>query len=355
MMTINTYKSSWYKQPEHRAESLLLLLGIIGALLFACGNASAQTAPSGRLSSAEIKDILRSNITASQTPGSGSGCVLRERGANIGTSIVAKPLPHDSRLVIFPYDKNALFPIHTVFNRFTHFEFESGEKILASFINDETEWEQKVAGTGSDILVRPRVRGAIGSMTTITDRRRYQIDLLDVSGCPSESRYQRVSWQMSDSGFYEDTDGLATLRAKGGMTQGLPNPASSATTISSATSEGNADPMTISLTGMNANYLIEGDEELSPTMVLDDGKRTWLKFKDGLALRPALFSVTAEGNAETVEYTPHGSYFIVSKVFTHGILLKLGKREVKIRNKTSSNCGWFSTSCGVNANNVFGG
>ena len=118
---------------------------------------------------------------------------VRERGRSSDSAIIAKPLPHDSRLVIFPYDKNALFPINTIFNRFTHFEFESGEKILASYINDDTEWEQKVAATGSDILVRPRIRGAIGSMTTITDRRRYQIDLLDVSGCPNESRYQRVS------------------------------------------------------------------------------------------------------------------------------------------------------------------
>lgn len=278
---------------------------------------------------------------------------VRERGRSSDSAIIAKPLPHDSRLVIFPYDKNALFPINTIFNRFTHFEFESGEKILASYINDDTEWEQKVAATGSDILVRPRIRGAIGSMTTITDRRRYQIDLLDVSGCPNESRYQRVSWQISDAGFYEDKDAISRLGR--GMTQGLPATASEVIAIKSAGDDAERDTMQVNLEGMNSDYVIEGDKELSPIMVLDDGKRTWLKFSANLALRPALFSVTAEGNAETVEYTPRGAYFIVPKVFSHGILLKLGKREVKIRNK-SSNCGWFNSACSkVIASNFVGG
>ena len=278
---------------------------------------------------------------------------VRERGRSSDSAIIAKPLPHDSRLVIFPYDKNALFPINTIFNRFTHFEFESGEKILASYINDDTEWEQKVAATGSDILVRPRIRGAIGSMTTITDRRRYQIDLLDVSGCPNESRYQRVSWQISDAGFYEDKDAISRLGR--GMTQGLPVTASEVIAIKSTGDDAERDTMQVNLEGMNSDYVIEGDKELSPIMVLDDGKRTWLKFSANLALRPALFSVTAEGSAETVEYTPRGAYFIVPKVFSHGILLKLGKREVKIRNK-SSNCGWFNSACSkVSASNFVGG
>lgn len=281
-----------------------------------------------------------------------SCAAVRERGRSSDSAIIAKPLPHDSRLVIFPYDKNALFPINTIFNRFTHFEFESGEKILASYINDDTEWEQKVAATGSDILVRPRIRGAIGSMTTITDRRRYQIDLLDVSGCPNESRYQRVSWQISDAGFYEDKDAISRLGR--GMMQGLPATASEVVAVKSAVEDAERDTMQVNLEGMNSEYVIEGDKELSPIMVLDDGKRTWLKFSANLALRPALFSVTAEGNAETVEYVPRGAYFIVPKVFSHGILLKLGKREVKIRNKTS-NCGWFNSACSsVNATNFLG-
>ena len=327
--------------------SKLRLPGLLGALtLVSLTAVSMPVAAQSARAKAAMANIVKDPLDL-------SCAAVRERGRSSDSAIIAKPLPHDSRLVIFPYDKNALFPINTTFNRFTHFEFESGEKILASYINDDTEWEQKVAATGSDIMVRPRIRGAIGSMTTITDRRRYQIDLLDVSGCQNESRYQRVSWQISDAGFYEDKDAISRLGR--GMTQGLPVTPAEVLATKSVGEDAERDTMQVNLEGMNSDYVIEGDKELSPIMVLDDGKRTWLKFSANLALRPALFSVTAEGNAETVEYTPRGAYFIVPKMFSHGILLKLGKREVKIRNKTS-NCGWFNNACSkVSASNFVGG
>jgi type IV secretory pathway VirB9-like protein len=315
-------------------------LTALAVLVFTASTSMAQT--TAKPSSA------RSKSSASIPTLEELGCGFnRERGANRGTSIVAKPLPHDSRLVVFPYDKNALFPVNTVFNRFTHFEFEQGERIVASYINDETEWEQKVSGTGSDILVRPRVRGAVGSMTTITDRRRYQIDLLDVSDCNTESRYQRVSWLVSDSGFYEDRDALSSSKTGRGMTGGVPIAKPGAVPLPGlepAQVNPEADPMMVNLDGLNAEYVIEGDAEIAPIMVMDDGKRTWIKFRASMALRPALFAVSPDGQAETVEYVPRGSYFIVPKVFTHGLLFKLGKREVRVRNKASS-CGWLDSTC----------
>jgi Conjugal transfer protein len=180
---------------------------------------------------------------------------------------------------------------------------------------------------------------------------------LDVSGCTNESRYQRVSWQVSDQGFYEDRDAITRLGR--GMQSGLPNnyaasnlPGAVADAI---VPEHDRDTMQVNLEGMNSEYQIDGDTELSPVMVLDDGKRTWLKFRNNLALRPALFAVSTDGQAETVEYVPRGAYFIVPKVFSHGMLLKLGKREVRIRNKSSS-CSWFDTSCRkVTTDNILGG
>jgi type IV secretion system protein TrbG len=282
------------------------------------------------------------------------GCILqKERGPSSLSSIVARPLPHDSRLVVFPYDRNALYPVNTLFNRFTHFEFEQGERILASYINDETEWEQRVGATGRDIFVKPRVRGATGSMTTITDRRRYQIELLDISGCSQESRYQRVSWQVTD-GSFEDREAIGRLQP------GLPSPVKDLPLPGQeppmATKTPREDAMSVNLSGLNTEYTIEGDTELSPVMVMDDGKRTWIKFRQDQPLRPALFAVTPAGDAETVEYVPQGAYFVAPRVFTHGILLKLGKREVKIRNR-SSKCGFFDSDCRnlSNIGNVSGG
>jgi type IV secretion system protein VirB9 len=273
-------------------------------------------------------------------------CVLtRERGPSRDTAIVAKPLPHDSRLVVFPYDRNALFPINTAFNRFTHLEFEEGERIKAAYINDESEWEQRVSGTGTDIFVRPRIRGALGSMTVITERRRYQIDLLDISGCPQESRYQRVSWQIAD-GSYEDRDLLSRGRGSlPGAPQAISNnsPFPPQTEPRAAGVDGVGQDM-VQLSRLNTSYDIEGDSDLRPAMVFDDGQRTWIQFARETTLRPALFGVTVDGQGDPVEYAPRGNYFVVARVFNHGLLLKLGKQEVRIRNR-SAPCSLLDSRC----------
>ena len=279
---------------------------------------------------------------------------LSERGANLDIATLARPLRQDSRLIVFPYDKNAIYPIYTNYNRFTHFEFEQGESILGVYLNDETEWEKLVSATGSDLFIRPRQRAVTGSVTVITSRRRYEMDLQDVQGC-ALPRYQRVSWFISD-GVYEDRDAIAKLQGRGNTVRGLEDPGESTTpptghvtrdltpnTNAGAPIEVSA-PFVVNLQKLNINYVIEGDAELSPEQVMDDGTRSWFKCRTTAARRPALFLVNPDGLAETVEYATQGSYFVAARIFPHGILLKDGKQEVRIRNKASS-CVWFDTQC----------
>lgn len=310
-----------------------------------------------------------------------SGCsTLREKGNTGISAISAKTMPQDSRLVVYAYDPNALYPVNAFFNRFTHFEFEPGETVVGSYINDDTDWEMKVSGTGRDVMLRPKVRGATGSMTTITDRRRYQIELFDVSVCASELRYQRVSWTYHDA-VYENSQlmGLSRMGSKqagsggsgwtggfmgatgtalpplpgmlmaepgqaagqlpmhgGGMLEGMPGAPGGSGVVGGS-------PM-VRLESINTEYTMEGDTELLPVSVMDDGQRTVFKFRDSMVLRPALFAVGKDGQAETVEYVPRGSYFMANRVFAHGAVLRLGKQVVTIRNKASS-CGFFDSAC----------
>lgn len=357
--------------PRPRAHAHTRALGLSLCLaLCGTGLAWAQSAGPRPGNSAPGNPLLKS------AAGPMEPCVLlRERGPQPESAIVARPLPHDARLVVFPYDKNALYPVNTTFNRYTHLEFEEGELVKASYINDETEWEQRVAGTRRDIFVRPRVRSAQGSMTVITDRRRYQIDLLDVSGCPSESRYQRVSWHISE-GAYEDVELLERTGAAARPTRGASAAAGATaqtavqaadspfppTTAAPASSKGGqVGPDTgeqdlIQLSRLNLAYDIEGDAELRPERVFDDGVRTWVQFPKEMSLRPALFGVSPDGLGDPVEYAPRGHYFVIARVFAHGLLLKLGKQEVRIRNKaSSSSCGWLDSRCNkVQAANVLG-
>lgn len=297
------------------------------------------------LSLLALTAIVFCNVAAAQTKDSKDArsltkdlCQLsREKGPNSASGVQARPMPHDSRLVVFGYDKNALFPIYTTFNRFTHFEFQDGEKVLSSFLNDESEWEQKVAITGQDIFVRSKVRGVSGTMTVITSKRRYQIELLDVAGCPDQSRYQRVSWVTHDGVFEAPKESDELPKAPK-----ILGSESATSARQSAADEGMDD--SIQLSKLNMNYSIDGDSDIKPERVFDDGSRTWVQFSKHLVLRPAIFAVSKEGVGEPVEYVPRGTYFVLPKTYQGGLLLKLGKQEVRIRNKAGS-CGVFDSAC----------
>lgn len=328
-------KAIFLRSPRFAGAALFFCLAASG-----CNAALAQPKP-GR--------------SAAPAPAAESRCQAREVSTSAASSISPRSLPHDSRLVVFPYHHDALFPVNALFNRYTHFEFEPGEKIVASYINDETEWEMKVSATGRDVLVRPKVKGVAGSMVTITDRRRYQIDLTEVSDCPAEWRYQRVSWTHQD-GSYEDPGALSQLRAPARAARpgaGIQEePSRTPLPGMPAAPLAPSEPVRLDLATVNSAYEIDGDRDLAPSAVLDDGRRTVLKFPSRMALRPVLFAVSADGNAEAVEYVAADSHFLVNRVFEHGLQLKLGSREVRVRNRTSS-CGWFDKACRrVDATNI---
>lgn len=309
--------------------SLSALL-VLSALAF--GQAHAQAVKAPQKMASPVPGLDASGMTV---------CPTR----NAYSAIQPKPMAHDPRLVVFAYDPNALYPVNTTFNRFTHVQFEAGEKIVGSYINDETEWEQKVSVTGSDILVRPRIKGVQGSLSVITDKRRYQFDLLEISGCAGESRYQRVSWSYAqgsyESGSYEPAS-TAPAGAPAPTATGVQQTAAPSRAASDA-EQGTSVPV-FRVDRINSAYEVEGDETLRPQTVMDDGQRTLIKFSSETRLRPVLFAVSPTGDAEAVEYHPSGSAFLVNRVFEHGALLRLGKREVRIRNKAST-CGWFDSAC----------
>ena len=271
-------------------------------------------------------------------------CSQLQARASADRALSARASALDNRLVVFPYHENGLYTVHTHFGLHTHFEFEPGEKIVASYVNDETLFEQKVAEvTGRDVFVRALVKGAIGGFTVITNKRRYQIELFDVSNCSQLTRYQRVSWRHAD-GMWQASPGAANV----------PEPQAVGPTAGEAglAPDATARPMTAGATGdrvdvarLNLEYQIEGDADIRPLRVFDDGSRTWIQFAGDMALRPAIFVVNNEGRGEPVEYVPHGNTFVLARTFSHGLLLKLGRQEARVRNLAASGCRWFDSAC----------
>lgn len=341
---------------------------------------SAANAGAGTSNSASMLGMAKKGqptVAAPISSASAATCPLNGRtGAPSRSAPTARALPADARLVVFPYDRNALYTVNAYFGLYTHLEFDEGEEIVGAYVNDETEFEMKVARTGHDVMIRPRNRGAIGGLTVITDRRRYEFDLLDISGCAevgeTVQRYQRVSFTYLDGVYEPNRSGRgASNMAGAGIGAGsegngrlpvLPGMRSAASATPGAleagepgTGAGSGADWQVRLDQLNTDYSIEGPAEIAPVSVMDDGSRTIIKFAQRMELRPVLFAVGLDGNAEVVEYVANGSSFKVNRVFSHGAILKLGPQEVKIRNRTAR-CGWFDSTCrAVRATNIGGG
>lgn len=359
-----------FPSPQHRALHRVIggglsALSLVGLLVAAAsGQASAAEAQS--------KAAALAAAAASQAPSAQASAQIA--GVTCQTSkrsIEPKALPADPRLVVYPYDRNALYPINAYIGLYTHLEFDEAEHIKGAYLNDETEFEMKVAKTGSDIMIRPKVQAAVGGLTVITDRRRYEFDLSDISGCTGQTRYQRVSFTYL-GGSYEDVgeDDSAAAGATRPRRQALagggagmddsglaPLPGMSPLGAGGGkqpTASPNGGDWTIRLDQLHTDYVIEGSSDFTPVSVMDDGRRTIIKFRQNLDLLPVLFAVDVDGNAETVEYRSTGSQFLVNRVFSHGAVLKLGDKEVKIRNRAAK-CGWFDSACrSVQARNISG-
>lgn len=275
-------------------------------------------------------------------------------------SISARPSPLDNRLVVFPWAASGLYTIHTHHNLHTHIELDPGEKLVASYLNDETLYQQTaVESTLRDLFIRPLVKGAVGGLTIITDKRRYQIELYEISACPSLTRYQRVSWHQP-TGLWNAPGQAPAAAAPGVLPDGAGPAELGPGAVASGAPQDQADlrvaPSRVDVSRLNLEYEITGDSEIRPLRVFDDGRRTYIQFPDNMGLRPAIFAVAHDGQGEPVEYVPKGNTFELARTFDHGLLLKLGKLESRVRNLAKSRCGWFDKACkGVSMNNVGGG
>lgn len=217
------------------------------------------------------------------------------------------------RLVVFPYDRNNTFPVYLMEGLNTHFEFPDGEYVKTLSVSncgqDSPFWSCQLSQDRRHAWIKPKLPDQTNVGTIVTNRRVYEISLHSVT--PGRDWYQRVSWDggWQDQGFYEFQD---APKAEGGPARETKSPM--------------AEPERLRFT-----YAIEGDAPFRPQMVFDDGKFTWIKLATNVQELPALF-VLAGDEVELVNYTQRGEYLLVNRLVP-GLLLKLGKAEVKVRNQ----------------------
>lgn len=246
----------------------------------------------------------------------------------------AEPLPGDPRLVVFSFDPNNSFRIHTRPQVTTHIQLDRGESVSLLAVGDSVGWI--TAHKDNNVFIKPRFPDTNTSGTLITNKRTYQFVLLanKVDG----RWYQRVSFQdPSDQMLASQESDRAKLAALG-VQVSAPNdeaiapvariqtPALQVQMPGPSPRSGGASPESL-----NFNFDIEGTGPIRPTQVWDDGQSTFIQMAGGEDM-PAVFRLR-ENEIELVEYTVRGNTLVIPRVLEAG-MLKLGTREARFYNRT---------------------
>ncbi|MGT2455700.1 TrbG/VirB9 family P-type conjugative transfer protein [Cupriavidus basilensis] len=231
-------------------------------------------------------------------------------------SAAALPIevPDESRIVMFTYSPDAIFRVLTTPGMITHLELEAGEGVVeVPAIGDSIQW--RVSGGPRNLYIKPLRPNLVTTLTVVTDKRTYQLDLR--SGEPGAKRFQKVTFH------YPEVEAALTLKERDKVDAATNEKAR----VKSQELGGVPDP-----TVYEFGYEMEGDAPFKPTAVFNDGRQTFLRLPS-VQDQPGVF-LYDDDKPSLVNYVVKGDYVVVDRV-ANKLLLKLGKREVRVIRKTS--------------------
>lgn len=226
--------------------------------------------------------------------------------------VQAIPMPADTKLVVFAYDKNNTYTILTRPRNITNIVLHQDEEVVAMALGDTAQW--MVTEVPGHIFIKPLHPDIVTSGTLVTNKRTYQFSLR--SSPENGKYYQRVSWEYPD---------LIVLRNQ--------HAAEVKASIESerAKREETIVSRDVNIEDINFDYKIEGDADWKPQQAFDDGKFTWIRLKKSQDI-PIVLALNQDDKAELVNTNIRGEYIVIQRILPR-ILLKLGDTEIKITNR----------------------
>ena len=272
----------------------------------------------------------------------------------------------DARLVTFDYDPERTYLVLTRPKVVTHVQLGPTETVSTVVVGDTANFSVVLSTNRRHLLVRPKYEGLTTSVTLITNEREYPLSLRSTKE-GSGKWYQRVSWTtpvLEMEEFDENRSraplGLERkasltarpklgrgLRPESGSSPSVPDPSanseSSAKDVQGAQGAQGAQEATsvnrIPLDLIRTNYTIEGKADFKPWSVFDDGSKTFIRLPDQYQNFPAVFAWSND-QTQLVNYSVEQHYIVVQGVHA-GLVLKLGKAEVKITKESEHASSWF--------------
>ena len=209
-------------------------------------------------------------------------------------AISAPVKPHqqgkEKRFLAWTYKENEIFHFTGYYLNPTYIEFESGETVQAISSPKGSAWE--FDDKGNRLFLKPIENNADTTATIITNKRTYFFELHAKE--PSGPFDVNVPFFVRFRYPEQSTGNTKTSTPKFLEYNNI----SRIPDLS--------DPK-----DKNFNYTVSGDQSIKPEYIFDDGKFTYMQFKDK---QPAIFAVNDVGTESVVNSRNEGDYAIIEEI-----------------------------------------
>jgi type IV secretion system protein VirB9 len=243
---------------------------------------------------------------------------------------ISPVLPSDSRIKTLMYDELDVYTIKTKYGYQTNLVFAPGEEIQTISVGDRSLWQ--LIPSGNRLFIRPMEENVITNMTLITNRRSYQFDIKSVAANENDNIY--VAKFIYPDRFEKSAPLMPVPAPMPAAPAPMPMPEPKATVVGSVppaapgatpapvTGPGGpiAGPGITEPVNPNYNYTYSGPDELAPLQVYDDGKSTYIKYRDPYQPLPNAYMVEADGNEKLTTVYQRDKVMLIDAVASKWIL-----------------------------------
>jgi type IV secretion system protein VirB9 len=199
-----------------------------------------------------------------------------------------RPGSLDARVTSVVYQPNNVVKVSATYGISTMVIFDEDEKFETISLGDTDSWQVAPSEKGNILFIKPIAKGVSTNMNIVTSKRIYFLELNDFA--PTDGK------EVFGIRFvYPEKDLNASLRKEAEQRAANPNMAS------------------IDKANVNIDYSFSGDPELKPTMIFDDGQKTFFKFR---SRAPAIFAVQSDFSETLRNFRKEGEYIVVDGTAT---------------------------------------
>jgi len=286
---------------------------------------SLNTAPALDLKAVKKNKSSKSKTDAKEKTTKDKDAAIAEAEKDIGND--------SARVKELVYNEANVYVIRTKYGYQTNIVFDLKEEIQTISVGDRSLWQ--IIPAGNRLFIRPMTENISTNMTLLTNKHSYEFDLKSVPA-KNESNVYVVRFTypdkmapLTDSYAYAPTTlsaAYAPVQTTADLQPKFAAPAPEA-----------ASPSSIGLLPIryNYSYTYAGPDALAPLQVYDDGKSTFIKYKEMSKKSPAVYSIDSAGKETPVTAKVKGTSLVIDNVASE-LALRSSDGEIRVYNESLS-------------------